>query len=234
MRNELNSAAQHKFDAKLVRGAQQVDGDAFTTLFNTHKTKVYAICLRMTGNTAEAEDLTQDVFLQVFRKLASFRGDAALSTWIHRVAINIVLMHFRKKGLHQLSLDEPVSQAAGSPKREFGKIDDRLSGSVDRLALIRAMKELPAGYRNIFVLHEVDGYEHQEIARRLCCSIGNSKSQLHKAKSRMRTLLGLSALQKPLAGNKTKTRNTNPKQPEWASLRKPIEHEAGQQVGHVA
>ena len=189
MKNQINSSDVRKSDAELIRMAQQGNADAFATLFNTHKAKVYSICLRMTGNTAEAEDLTQDAFLQVFRKLAGFRGDSALSTWLYRVTVNTVLMHFRKKGLRQVSLDEPVSRPAGSIKREHGKIDDRLSSSADRIDITRAMKELPTGYRTIFMLHEVDGYEHHEIAGLLRCSIGNSKSQLHKAKTRMRELL---------------------------------------------
>src|SRR5437870_13393730 len=143
----------------------------------------------MTSNTAEAEDLTQDAFLQVFRKLGTFRGDSALSTWLYRVAVNTVLMHFRKKGLRQVSLEEPANRESGAPKREHGKVDERLSTSIDRIALTRAMKELPVGYRTIFLLHEVKGYEHHEIARLLRCSVGNSKSQLHKAKVRMREIL---------------------------------------------
>lgn len=193
MKTELNSTDRHKHksDMDAVRRAQGGDPDAFAYLFNAHKTKVYCLCLRMTANTAEAEDLTQDAFLQAFRKLATFRGDSALSTWLYRIAVNTVLMHMRKKGLRAVSLDQPLDQPDGSVKREQGKLDDRLWGSVDRIALTRAMKELPAGYRTIFVLHEVKGYEHHEIARLLRCSVGNSKSQLHKAKTRMRELLRL-------------------------------------------
>jgi RNA polymerase sigma-70 factor (ECF subfamily) len=144
----------------------------------------------MTNNTAEAEDLTQDAFMQVFRKLSTFRGDSALSTWLYRIAVNTVLMHFRKKALRQISLDEPYNQDARLVRREYGSKDDRLSGCVDRIALTRAIRELPHGYRTIFLLHEVEGYEHQEIAELLDCSVGNSKSQLHKAKLRIRELLG--------------------------------------------
>jgi len=189
--NDLNTSAQRKSDADLVRLALEGNEDAFATLFNAHRTKVYSLCLRMTSNTAEAEDLTQDAFLQVFRKLGTFRGDSALSTWLYRVAVNTVLMHFRKKGLRQVSLEEPANRETGAPKREHGRVDERLSTSIDRIALTRAMKELPVGYRTIFLLHEVKGYEHHEIARLLRCSVGNSKSQLHKAKARMRELLGL-------------------------------------------
>ena len=195
MTNDLNSTAQRKSDADLVRLALEGNEDAFATLFNAHRTKVYSLCLRMTSNTAEAEDLTQDAFLQVFRKLGTFRGDSALSTWLYRVAVNTVLMHFRKKGLRQVSLEEPATREPGAPKREHGKVDEQLSTSIDRIALTRAMKELPVGYRTIFLLHEVKGYEHHEIARQLRCSVGNSKSQLHKAKARMRELLGLQKTQ---------------------------------------
>ena len=191
MKSEIYSTDRHQSDLELVRRAREGDPDAFASLFNAHKTKIYSLCLRMTSNTAEAEDLAQDAFLQAFRKLGTFRGDSALSTWLYRVAVNTVLMHLRKKGLRVMSLDQPVEEQDGSVKREQGRIDDRLSGSVDRIALTRAMKELPAGYRTIFVLHEVKGYEHHEIARLLHCSVGNSKSQLHKAKTRMRELLGL-------------------------------------------
>jgi RNA polymerase sigma-70 factor (ECF subfamily) len=187
--NDPKSTAPPKSDADLVRLAREGNEDAFAALYAAHRTKVYSICLRMTSNTAEAEDLTQTAFLQVFRKLATFRGDSALSTWLYRVAVNTVLMHFRKKGLRQVSLEEPANREVGAPKREQGKVDDRLSTSIDRIVLTRAMKELPVGYRTIFLLHEVEGYEHHEIARLLRCSVGNSKSQLHKAKARMRELL---------------------------------------------
>jgi RNA polymerase sigma-70 factor, ECF subfamily len=176
-------------DADLIQLANRGDGAAFATLFNAHKSKIYALCLRMTGNIADAEDLTQDAFLQVFRKLSTFRGDSSLSTWLYRVAVNTVLMHFRKRGLRPVSLEEPTSNDSGAPKREIGNADSRLGGTVDRIALARALKELPSGYRTVFLLHEVRGYEHHEIARRLRCSVGNSKSQLHKAKSRLRQIL---------------------------------------------
>jgi RNA polymerase sigma-70 factor (ECF subfamily) len=186
------TVSRYDSDFDMVKRAQQGDADAFASLFHQHKARIYSVCLRMTNNTAEAEDLTQDAFLQVFRKLATFRGDSALSTWLYRIAVNTVLMHFRKKALRQISLDEPYNQDAKTVRREYGSRDDRLTGSVDRIALARAIKELPDGYRTIFLLHEVEGYEHQEIAELLDCSVGNSKSQLHKAKLRIRELLGRS------------------------------------------
>ena len=198
MSSQVNSTAnstasltvRFNVDFDLVKRAQQGDSDAFASLFHAHKARIYSICLRMTNNSAEAEDLTQDAFMQVFRKLSTFRGDSALSTWLYRIAVNTVLMHFRKKALRQISLDEPYNQDARLVRREYGTKDDRLSGCVDRIALTRAIRELPDGYRTIFLLHEVEGYEHQEIAELLDCSVGNSKSQLHKAKLRIRELLG--------------------------------------------
>ncbi|MGH9538028.1 MAG: RNA polymerase sigma factor, partial [Terriglobales bacterium] len=180
---------RNETDLELVKRAQQGDSEAFAALFHAHKGRVYSICMRMTNNTAQAEDLTQDAFLQVFRKLSTFKGNSALSTWLYRIAVNTVLMHFRKKALKQISLDEPSSQDAKQVRREYGSRDGRLSGSVDRITLTRAIKDLPAGYRKIFLLHEVEGYEHQEIAKLLDCSVGNSKSQLHKAKLRIREFL---------------------------------------------
>jgi len=176
-------------DLELVKRAQEGDAEAFEALFHAHKARVYSICVRMTNNTAQAEDLTQDAFLQVFRKLSTFKGNSALSTWLYRIAVNTVLMHFRKKALKQVSLDESSSHDAKQIKREYGGRDGRLSASVDRITLTRAIQDLPAGYRKIFLLHEVEGYEHQEIAKLLDCSVGNSKSQLHKAKLRIREFL---------------------------------------------
>jgi len=174
----------------LVKRAQAGDEQAFATLFQQHKTRVYSVCLLMTKDVAEAEDLTQEAFLQVFRAIGSFRGEAAFSTWLYRVAVNTVLMRLRRrKSPPTVSLDEPVSTESPSLRRDFGKKDLELSGVVDRIALRRAIQELPEGCRTIFALHEVEGYQHHEIAELLNCSIGNSKSQLHKAKLKMRDLL---------------------------------------------
>jgi RNA polymerase sigma-70 factor, ECF subfamily len=171
----------------LVRKAIDGDADAFATLFQHHKGRVYAVCLRMTNNTADADDLTQEAFIQAFRKLASFRGESALSTWLHRVAVNTALMHFRKRVTAQALLDGSVE--GEQSKREFGRQDERLQYSLDRIALKRALDALPFGYRTIFELHEFDGYGHREIAKILHCTVGNSKSQLHKAKQRIRECL---------------------------------------------
>jgi RNA polymerase sigma-70 factor (ECF subfamily) len=177
-------------ERSLVQRAQCGDEQAFATLFQLHKKRVYSVCLQMTKDVADAEDLTQEAFMQVFRSINSFRGDSAFSTWLYRVAVNTVLMKLRRrKSPPVLSLDEPISSDSPSLKREVGKEDLSLSGAIDRIALRRAIEELPGGCRQIFDLHEVEGYQHHEIAELLRCSIGNSKSQLHKAKMKMRDLL---------------------------------------------
>ncbi len=154
-----------------------------------YKRRVYSLCLRMTGSTAEAEDLTQEAFLQLFRKISTFRGESAFSTWLHRLVVNAVLMHLRKKGLQQVSLDEPDTSGDEPVKREYGEDDRRLLRSIDRITLSRAIERLPPGYRAVFVLHDVEGYEHNEIAQMMNCSVGNSKSQLHKARLKLREYL---------------------------------------------
>lgn len=190
MNSDYTTTGTAPLDLDVVRQAQRGDSDAFATLFHAQQTRIYSVCLRMTNNAAEAEDLTQDAFLQVFRKIETFRGDSAFSTWLHRIAVNTVLMRFRKKSLRQVSLDEPYSSGDGAKmRREYGAKDSRLAGCVDRVALASAIKELPPGCRTMFLLHEVEGYEHREIAQMLGCSVGNSKSQLHKAKLRIRELL---------------------------------------------
>jgi RNA polymerase sigma-70 factor, ECF subfamily len=182
-------ASKAASEAQLIARAQQGDEGAFAALFETHKRRVYSLCLRMTGDTAEAEDLSQEAFLQLFRKIATFRGESAFSTWLHRLVVNVVLMHLRKKGLQQVSLDEVDTSQDEPIKREYGEDDKRLLHSIDRITLTHAITELPPGYRAVFVLHDVEGYEHNEIAQILSCSVGNSKSQLHKARLRLRQVL---------------------------------------------
>ena len=177
-------------EAEAIEGAKQGDGDCFEILYGLHKRRVYSLCLRMVGNVGAAEDFTQEVFLQLYRKIAGFRGESAFSTWLHRIGVNVILMQVRKKGLPEISLDEMLEPTEeGSPKKEFGIEDQVLAGSIDRVNLERAMESLPPGYRGVFVLHDIEGYEHNEIAEMLGCSIGNSKSQLHKARVKMRGLL---------------------------------------------
>ena len=190
------AASPGQVDDDALARAQAGDHQAFAQLYSLHKRRIYSLCLRMVGNLAEAEDLTQEVFLQLHRRIASFRGDSAFSTWLHRLAINVVLMHLRKKGLAVVSLDEAMEPAPEErPGRSFGAADLALAGAIDRMALERAIDDLPAGYRLVFVLHDVEGYEHNEIAAMLDCSIGNSKSQLHKARLKLRDALRIHSRQ---------------------------------------
>ncbi len=163
--------------------AQLAAGDvaAFEQLYELHRRRVYSLCLRMVGNVTEAEDLTQEVFLQVFRKVGTFRGEAAFTTWLHRLVVNQVLMHWRKRGVRS---EEVIEEGdVGSIARPHPL------PLLDRIALEQAIQRLPPGYRLVFLLHDVEGYEHEEIAAILGCSVGTSKSQLHKARLKLRRLL---------------------------------------------
>ena len=173
-------------DLELVRAAAAGDAAAFEQLYQQHYRRVYSLCLRMLSSTTQAEDLTQEVFLQVFRKLGSFRGDSAFTTWLHRLTVNQVLMHFRKRGvkLEHTSEEGDFTNVVDTPLQSTRRIS-----MVDRLALEKAIAELPPGYRTVFTLHDIEGYEHEEIAGMLGVSIGTSKSQLHKARMRLRELL---------------------------------------------
>ncbi len=186
-RTEIGELAE----ADAIRLAQRGDAGAFERLYHLHSRRVYSLCLRMVSNPTVAEDLAQEAFLQLFRKIQTFRGESAFSTWLHRLTVNVVLMRLRRRNVMETSLNELAEQdeESGSAPREVGAADLKLSGSVDRVNLERAVGQLPPGYRAVFLLHDVEGYEHNEIADMLGCSIGNSKSQLHKARSRLRELL---------------------------------------------
>jgi RNA polymerase sigma-70 factor (ECF subfamily) len=146
--------------------------------------------MRMVRDFTLAEDLTQEAFLQVHRRITSFRGDSAFTTWLHRLAVNTVLMHLRKRALTVVSLDhlmeEVPEERAG---RSFGARDLTQAGVADRLDIDRAMAAMAPGYRSIFLLHDIHGFDHAEIASMLKCTRGNSKSQLHKARRVLRTTL---------------------------------------------
>ncbi len=178
-------------EAEAIRLAQQGDAAAFERLYRLHSARVFALCLRMLKNLAEAEDATQEIFLQVFCKIHAFRGASAFSTWLYRVAVNSVLMRLRRKTLAKTSLDEitEAGESAGAASREPGARDQRLEGYIDRLALRRAIDQLPPGCRTMFVLYDIQGYAHREIAKLAGCSVGNAKSQLHNARRRLRELL---------------------------------------------
>src|SRR6201985_3539230 len=177
-------------EAEAIEAAKNGAAEAFSKLYALHKRRVYTLCLRMLGNVSEAEDMTQEAFLHLFRKINSFRGESAFSTWLHRLTVNLVLMQLRKKGLQLVSLEDTINPSdEDTPKRDFGSSDLHLTGSVDRVTLERAVASLPPGYRMVFVLHDVEGFEHNEIAIMLECSTGNSKSHMHQARLKLRELL---------------------------------------------
>lgn len=173
-------------DLQLAKLAADGDMAAFEEIYRRHHRRVYSICLRMLQNTSEAEDLTQDVFIQLYRKIGSFRGDSAFTTWLHRMTVNQVLMHFRKRTVkYEKTTEEgetPVQIVSGTANPDKMRV-------VDKIALDNAIEQLPTGYKNVFVLHDVEGFEHEEVAKILGCSVGTSKSQLHKARLKLQKLL---------------------------------------------
>jgi len=173
-------------DFDLAKVAANGNMVAFEEIYKRHHRRVYSICLRMLQNASEAEDLTQDVFIQLYRKIGSFRGDSAFTTWLHRMTVNQVLMHFRKRTVKY----EKVTDEGETPDQVVtGSVNPAKMQIVDKIALENAISQLPTGYKNVFVLHDVEGFEHEEVARILGCSVGTSKSQLHKARLKLQKLL---------------------------------------------
>ena len=173
-------------DISLAQAAGWGDMSAFEELYNRHHRRVYSLCLRMLQNPVEAEDLTQEVFIQLYRKIGSFRGDSAFTTWLHRMTVNQVLMHFRKRSVKF----EKTTEEGDTPEQMVsGTENPNKMRIIDKIALDSAIEQLPPGYRSVFVLHDIEGYEHEEIAKLLSCSVGTSKSQLHKARLKLRRLL---------------------------------------------
>lgn len=173
-------------DFALAQKAAGGNVAAFELIYSRYHRRTYSLCLRMMNSTTEAEDLTQEVFIQLFRKIGSFRGDSAFSTWLHRMTVNQVLMHFRKRGVQ----NEKTTDSGEMPDQIVnGTERQSRMPIIDRIALNKAIAQLPNGYRTVFVLHDVEGFEHEEIARMLKLSVGTSKSQLHKARLKLRGLL---------------------------------------------
>jgi RNA polymerase sigma-70 factor, ECF subfamily len=190
-KENARSSASSTPGADLVERAQRGEEEAFRALFEAHKRRVYSLCLRMTRSTADAEDLTQEVFLKVFRKISTFRGQSTFATWLHRLTVNEALMHLRKKRLLRVPLNGRDDSQGDSPISEYREDDRRLMGTIDRINLNDAIAQLSPGFRTAIVLFDLQGYEHSEIAVMCDRSVGNSKSQLHKARRRLRELLVL-------------------------------------------
>src|SRR5262245_47438566 len=162
------------------------DMEAFEEIYHLHHKRVYAICFRMLRNAPDAEDLTQQVFIQLFRKLHTFRGESSFTTWLHRMTVNQVLMHFRRR----LVKTEKTTDDGSIPIRIVsGTENPSRMALIDRIALNQAIGQLPTGYRMVFILHDLEGFDHFEIGKMLGCAVGTSKSQLHKARQRLRQLL---------------------------------------------
>ena len=162
------------------------DSEAFEKIYRRYHGRVYSLCLLMIRNVTQAEDLAQEVFIQLFRKIHTFRGESSFNTWLHRLTVNHVLMHFRRPIVKAEQTTEdgtlPIQIANGTAN------PNRMA-LLDRISLREAIKQLPSGYRTVFILHDVQGYEHEEIAQMLGCATGTSKSQLHKARLKLRTIL---------------------------------------------
>ncbi len=178
-------------ETEIIHRAQRRDATAFEWLYKAHSRRVYALCLRMLGNASEAEDLTQEAFLQLFRKIHTFRGESAFSTWLHRITANLVLMRLRRKKPLEVSLEGSMEfgEVNGQTSKEVGQVDVSLTGSIDRVCLENAIEQLPAGYKLSIELHDIQGYKHTEIAKIMECSVGTSKAQLHRARKKLRGLL---------------------------------------------
>ncbi len=182
---EVSIGSLNEENDKVLAASASNNTKAFETLYERHRPRVYSLCLRMLQNTHEAEDLTQDVFIQLHRKIHTFAGKSEFTTWLHRMTVNQVLMHFRKRVVKKETTEK------GEEWIKF-KIDASKRFNmplIEKISLDKAISQLPEGYRNVFVLHDVEGYEHSEVAKILGCSLGTSKSQLHKARLKMRKLI---------------------------------------------
>ena len=170
-------------DAQLAAAG---DMEAFEHIYRRHHQRIYLLCLRMVRNTSQAEDLTQEVFIQLFRKIHTFRNDSLFTTWLHRLTVNQVLMHFRKPTVKA----EQTTDDGSTPIRVVsGTENPAKMALLDRIALDEAIAQLAPGYRRVLILHDVEGYEHEQIGKMLGCAVGTSKSQLHKARMKLRRLL---------------------------------------------
>ena len=177
----------NRVDQMLAARCRRGDLPAFEELYTRHSSRLYSVAYRMTSSAADAEDLLQDIFLQVYRRIDSFRGEAALGTWLHRLAVNACLDFLRsKQGRRQRATDsldepdavEPVAHASWRPDSVLNRLD-----------LERAVAQLPPSYKQAFLLHDVEGLEHHEVSQLLGIAVGTSKSLVHKARMRLRTLL---------------------------------------------
>ena len=182
-----NESKSNQPDEALARLAANGNAAAFDEIYSRHRSFVYSIALRMTGNPADAEDLTQESFVSVLRRVSSFRGDASFTTWLYRLAVNQVKMHFRYRSSRPEM--QPSDGETPEPWLAAAHRNDPREQLIDRLAIDEAMLKLAPGYRSAFILRDVAGYKHEEAARLCGHTVGTSKSQLHKARANLRTML---------------------------------------------
>jgi RNA polymerase sigma-70 factor (ECF subfamily) len=171
----------------LVERCRKGELGAFEELYRTHAGRLYSLAWRMVGNPSDAEDLLQEIFLSAHRKLDTFRGDAALGTWLYRLGMNQILDYLRSRAARAGQLTDGIDDASLLADASSRRID---ASAIDRVDLERAIAQLPEGSRAAFVLHDVEGLEHREVAEVLGVAEGTSKSQVHKARLRLRALLG--------------------------------------------
>ena len=167
----------------VVRRAQEGDVAAFEQLYRENLNRVYALCLRLSGDGQRAEELTQDVFVRAWQRMGSFQGKSAFSTWLHRLAVNVVLGERRSEGIR-------IAKVFGTDDLEAYERPGRPTDPGDRMDLERAIATLPPGARAVFVLHDVEGYKHEEIAEMHGSAVGTCKAQLHRARRLLREALG--------------------------------------------
>lgn len=177
---------RHGSDFAVAREAARGATEAVGELYVRHRGRVYSVCRRMTRNAADAEDLTQEVFIHLIGQIGSFRGESQFTTWLHRLTVNQVLMRLRRDGRRKSLMPDYVKRQISTARKGNPLTPPPV---IDRISLEAALSQLPAGYRSAFVLHDIEGYSHEEVAGMLGCSLGNSKSQLHKARKRLRLLL---------------------------------------------
>lgn len=200
-------------EVELIANAMQGDSESFGELYRRHSRRVFYLCYRMVNDTELAEDLTQETFVHAFRRLSTFRQESRFTTWMHRIAVNTVLMFIRKRNssVRECPLDPSWGNEEEAPfeGQIYGKADDTLSMTTDRVALQRAIEDLPPGYRIMLILHDIHGYEHQEIAEIFGCTTGNTKSQLHKARLRLRAVIDRHRKEVVSTGRKSPQRVTS-------------------------
>jgi RNA polymerase sigma-70 factor (ECF subfamily) len=182
-----NKTEASRSDRDLAARCRRGEMAAFEEAYRRHSGRLYSLACRMTGSAADAEDLLQDVFLQAFQKMDSYRGEAALGTWLYRLAVNACLDHLRSRLARQQKATDFIDDVEGfEPVAHPSWRPDR---ALDRLDLESAISRLPPSYRAAFVLHDIEGHQHREIAEMLGIADGTSKSLLHKARLRLRTFL---------------------------------------------